>query len=167
MCIRLTWHLNNHDITPVMNMKEALCFFLTTVIKCHSRSYVIFNAKMTKSCVGAPETAGGPLALKDVLILVSFLNLATGFENMNDHFFNAISLMWQPPSLRKNQSNHVTWMSYSLLTKARDTVSRAPSTSTIRQMCFLHYNFFLLFSTSSFCELAFSSQAYVSPNAPV
>ncbi len=24
------------------------------------------------------------------------------------------------PSLRKNQSNHITWMSYSLLTKARD-----------------------------------------------
>ncbi len=51
-----------------MNMKEALCFFLTTAIKCHSRSYVIFNAKMTKSCKGAPETPGGPLALKDVLI---------------------------------------------------------------------------------------------------
>ncbi len=35
----------------------------------------------------APETPGGPLALKDVLILVSFLSLASGYENMNDHLF--------------------------------------------------------------------------------
>ncbi len=30
-----------------MNMKVFLCMFMTTVIKCHSLSYVIFNAKMT------------------------------------------------------------------------------------------------------------------------
>ncbi len=30
-----------------MNMKEVLCMFMTTVIKCHSLTYVIFNAKMT------------------------------------------------------------------------------------------------------------------------
>ncbi len=35
----------------------------------------------------APETPGGPLALKDVLILVSFLSLASGYEKMNDHLF--------------------------------------------------------------------------------
>ncbi len=35
----------------------------------------------------APETPGGTLALKDVLILVSFLSFASGYENMNDHFF--------------------------------------------------------------------------------
>ncbi len=35
----------------------------------------------------APETPGGPLALKDVLILVLFLILASGSENMNDRFF--------------------------------------------------------------------------------
>ncbi len=35
----------------------------------------------------APETPEGPLALKDVLILVSFLILASGSENMNDRFF--------------------------------------------------------------------------------
>ncbi len=29
-----------------MNM-EVLCMFMTTVIKCHSLSYVIFNANMT------------------------------------------------------------------------------------------------------------------------
>ncbi len=35
----------------------------------------------------APETPWGPPALKDVLILVLFLSLASGYENMNDHFF--------------------------------------------------------------------------------
>ncbi len=35
----------------------------------------------------APETPGGPLALKDVLILVSILNLASCCENMNGNFF--------------------------------------------------------------------------------
>ncbi len=35
----------------------------------------------------APETPGGPLALKYVLILVSFFNLASGYENMNDNLF--------------------------------------------------------------------------------
>jgi len=37
--IILTWH--------VMNMKEVLCTFVTTVIKCHSLNYDIFNANMT------------------------------------------------------------------------------------------------------------------------
>ncbi len=40
--IRLTWHLHNNDMTHVMNMKEVLCMFMTTVIKCHLLSYVIF-----------------------------------------------------------------------------------------------------------------------------
>ncbi len=35
----------------------------------------------------APELPGGPLALKDVLILVLFLILASGSENMNDRLF--------------------------------------------------------------------------------
>ncbi len=35
----------------------------------------------------APETPEGPLAFKDDLILVSCLNLASGYENMNVHFF--------------------------------------------------------------------------------
>jgi len=30
-----------------MNMKEVLFMFVTTVIKCHSLSYDIFNANMT------------------------------------------------------------------------------------------------------------------------
>ncbi len=42
----LTWHLHNHDMTHIMNMK-VLCMFMTTVIKCHSLSYAIFNSKMT------------------------------------------------------------------------------------------------------------------------
>ncbi len=32
VCIRLTWHLHNHDMTHVMNMKEVVCMFMTTVI---------------------------------------------------------------------------------------------------------------------------------------
>ncbi len=35
----------------------------------------------------APETPGAPLALKDVLIFVLFLSLASGYENMNDNLF--------------------------------------------------------------------------------
>jgi len=34
-------------MTYVMNMKEVLCMFLTTVIKSHSHNYDIFNANMT------------------------------------------------------------------------------------------------------------------------
>jgi len=34
-------------MTHVMNMNEVLCMFVTTVIKCHSLSYDIFNANMT------------------------------------------------------------------------------------------------------------------------
>jgi len=34
-------------MTYVTNMKEVLCMFVTTVIKCHSLSYDIFNANMT------------------------------------------------------------------------------------------------------------------------
>jgi len=32
-------------MTYVMNMKEVLCMFVTTVIKCHSLSYDIFNVR--------------------------------------------------------------------------------------------------------------------------
>jgi len=39
VCTRLTWHLHNHGMTYVMNMKDVL--FVTTVIKCHSLSYDI------------------------------------------------------------------------------------------------------------------------------
>jgi len=34
-------------MTYVMNMNAFLCMFVTTVIKCHSLSYYIFNANMT------------------------------------------------------------------------------------------------------------------------
>ncbi len=36
------------------------------------------------SCVGPPEHQGAPLLSN---ILVSFLNLASGYENENDHLF--------------------------------------------------------------------------------
>jgi len=42
VCIRLTWYLHNHGICY-----EVLCIFLTTVIKCNSLNYDIFNANMT------------------------------------------------------------------------------------------------------------------------
>jgi len=44
VCMR---HLHNHDMTYVMNMKEVLCMFVTTGIKCHLLIYDIFNANMT------------------------------------------------------------------------------------------------------------------------
>ncbi len=34
-------------MTHVLNMKVLICMFMTAVIKCHSISYVICNAKMT------------------------------------------------------------------------------------------------------------------------
>jgi len=34
-------------MTTIMNMKEVLYMFVTTVIKCHSLSYDSFNANMT------------------------------------------------------------------------------------------------------------------------
>ncbi len=41
----MTLH-HNHDMTR-HEYEGFLCMFMTTVIKCHSLSYVIFNAKMT------------------------------------------------------------------------------------------------------------------------
>ncbi len=47
----------------------------------------ILPIRRIRRLLRAPETPGGPLALKDVLILVSILNLASCCENMNDHLF--------------------------------------------------------------------------------
>jgi len=33
-------------MTYVMNMKEVLCMFVTTVVKCHSLNYDMLNANM-------------------------------------------------------------------------------------------------------------------------
>ncbi len=44
------------------------------------------------------EAAGGPLALKYIFILASFLKLARGCENMNDQLFECSALS---PSLQK------------------------------------------------------------------
>ncbi len=60
--------------------------------------------KIRKLC-RAPKTPGGPLALKDDFILVSFWNLASGYKNMNDNF------ILMSPFLRKYQSIHLTRMS--------------------------------------------------------
>jgi len=39
VCIRLTWHLHNHDMMYVMNMNEVLSMFVTTVINCNLLSW--------------------------------------------------------------------------------------------------------------------------------
>ncbi len=44
-------------------------------------------AQNTQGVWGPPKHQGGPLAPKDVLILVSFLSLARGYENINYHLF--------------------------------------------------------------------------------
>jgi len=41
-CIRLTWHVHNHDTCE--EYEGGLCMFMTTVIKCHLLNYDIFNA---------------------------------------------------------------------------------------------------------------------------
>ncbi len=74
--------------------------------------------------------------------------MACGYEKMNYRYFKVVCCH---PLYVKSQSNHVTWMSYSLLHETkkkkncgRDTVSRALSVSAIRdgvkhgQMRFLH-----------------------------
>ncbi len=40
----------------------------------------------------APETPGGPLALKEDFILVLFFKLGNGYENMNDQLFECGAL---------------------------------------------------------------------------
>ncbi len=58
--------------------------------------YLLCIKKAKKACMA-------PLALKDDLILVSFLKLASGYENTNLIYCNAVL----SPFLCKNQSNHV------------------------------------------------------------
>ncbi len=100
------------------------------------------------SCVGPPKHQGARLCSQRGFHLVSFLKLASGYENMNDQYFNAVSCH---PLYVKNHSNHVTWTSYSLLhetpkitNRGRDAVSRVLSVSVIRdgvkrgQMRFIH-----------------------------
>ncbi len=64
------------------NLKNALMDLLQT------HSFLLHTEPILPICRirtlrRAPETTGGPLALKDV----SFLILASGSENMNDRFF--------------------------------------------------------------------------------
>ncbi len=64
------------------------------------------------SYAGPPKHQGPPYSQRFFYILVSFWSLARGYENRNDHTFECSTLS---PSLQKNQSNYVTWISYSLL----------------------------------------------------
>ncbi len=89
--------------------------------KCYSKNLLV-NGKFPyyirwKTVVDISDR--GALALKDDFILVLFLNLASGYENMNDHFFLCRKALLA--FLHKNQSNHVTWMSYSLLLETKKT----------------------------------------------
>ncbi len=45
----------------------------------------ILSIRRIRKLRRAPETPGGPLALNDDFSLVTILNLASGYENMNDN----------------------------------------------------------------------------------
>ncbi len=60
---------------------ETLVFATSEIL-----SEPILPIRRIRTLHRAPETPDGPLALKDVLILVSFLILASGSENMIDRF---------------------------------------------------------------------------------
>ncbi len=62
-------------------MKEISMLIVLIVIMFRSSLYAEYA-----SCVG-PLKQQRPLALKYVFILVSFLKLASGCKNMNDHLF--------------------------------------------------------------------------------
>ncbi len=72
---------------PIMfspkSVVSPFCWYVIIISLNQSRSSLY--AEYAR-CVG-PRNTRGPLALKDVLILVSFLILASGSENMNDRFF--------------------------------------------------------------------------------
>ncbi len=69
----------------------------------------------------APETPGGPLALKDVSILVSFWVWPAVMKTWMIIYFNAVRCHALPC---KNQSNQVTWMLYSFLTRVESVPIR-------------------------------------------
>ncbi len=73
---RLTWAKEKKNWTVAQWSK---------VLFSDERTEPILPIRRIRIC--SPETPGGPLALKDVLILVSILNLASCCENMNDNFF--------------------------------------------------------------------------------
>ncbi len=84
----------------------------------------------------APETPRAPFALKDDFILVSLLNLASGYENMNDHYCNAaLSPFPRKISLLLETKKRVE----STASRRRDNASRALSASAIHEeMRFIH-----------------------------
>ncbi len=69
-------------IHPIANKTQAFDAISLTVY-----TEPILPIRRIRKLRRAPETPGGPLALKDVLILVSFLSLASGYANMNDNLF--------------------------------------------------------------------------------
>ncbi len=64
-------------------MTQDLTYSLVLVMKAEPILLILRIRKLRR----APETPGGPLALKDDFILVSFRSLARGYENMNGNLF--------------------------------------------------------------------------------
>ncbi len=61
-----------------------LAFFICNLFDVYVYTEQILLLRRLCKLRRAPETPGGPLALKYDLILVSILNLASDYENMND-----------------------------------------------------------------------------------
>ncbi len=76
----------NYDIQPMREQDTGQSIFVFLVFSCSHRKLdhtfllasvePILPIRRIRKLRRAPETPGGPLALKDVLILVSFLSLA-------------------------------------------------------------------------------------------
>ncbi len=106
--------------------------------KCHVRwvsssdlltSDLILSIRRRLKLCRAPETPRAPFALKDDFILVSLLNLAGGYENMNDHYCNAaLSPFPRKISLLLETKKRVE----STASRRRDNVSRVKWVSFIR-----------------------------------
>ncbi len=72
--------LKSHVNTDFLHSKRIFDHYLLLFM-----SGPILPIRRIRKLHRALETPVGPLVLKDYFILVSFLNLASGYENMNDH----------------------------------------------------------------------------------
>ncbi len=72
-----------HNVNPIKNSNIGWL----PAASCVTQAEPILPIRRICKLRRAPKTPGGPFALKDVLILVLFLILASSSENMNDRFF--------------------------------------------------------------------------------
>ncbi len=77
--LQIYWYTCGYSLQLQILLSQTLSCFAP-------KSEPILPIRRIRRLHRAPETPGGPLALKDVLILL-ILNLASCCENMNDHFF--------------------------------------------------------------------------------